>query len=89
MNAKLFLRTIALAAVFAGCASSNGETPPYVMPYATPEELAKRQSPVPLLSGNIVFNLQYPSGTKDGGMITSPLDKNSNFKNKYFSKTNL
>ena len=90
MNAKLFLRTIALAAVFAGCASSNGETPPYVMPYATPEELAKRQSPVPLLppdsSGNIVFNLQYPSGTKDGGMITSALDKNSDFKNKYFSK---
>ena len=49
MNAKLFLRTTALAAVLAGCASSKGETPPYVMPYATPEELAKRQSPVPLL----------------------------------------
>ena len=84
MNAKLFFKTIALATVLAGCASSNGENSPYVMPYVTPEELAKRQSPVTLLppdsSGNIVFNLQYPSGTKDGGMITSPLDKNSDFK---------
>ena len=90
MNAKLFLKIIALNAVLAGCASSSGEYSPYVMPYATSEELEKRQSPVPLIpadsSGNIDFNLQYPSGTKDGGMITASLVQNSNFKNKYFSK---
>lgn len=90
MNGKLFFKTIALATVLAGCASNNVEHSPFSMSYATPDELEKRQSPVPLIpgdsSGNIDFKLQYPSGIKDDGMITSYLDKNSSFKNKYFSK---
>lgn len=51
--------------------------------YCTEEELARRKSPYSLFTEPDQWNLQYPSGSKEEGMKTSPITEN--FKSKYFS----
>ena len=51
--------------------------------YCTEEELARRKSPYSLFTEPDQWKLQYPSGSKEEGMKTSPITEN--FKSKYFS----
>jgi len=51
--------------------------------YCSDEELDRRESPCRLFTSPADWQLQYPSGTEEGGMLWNVLS--DGFKNKYFS----
>ncbi|MBQ9909659.1 MAG: polysaccharide lyase family 7 protein [Treponema sp.] len=51
--------------------------------YCSNEELSARKSATPLLENISSWLFQYPSGTTEGGMLSSPVTQD--FKSKYFS----
>lgn len=67
--------------IFTNCKDS----PPVLMEreYCTEKELATREFPYAMLSDPDTWNLQYPSGSVEGGMKTTFLTED--FKSKYFS----
>ncbi len=72
-----------LILVFAGCASTSTADFSATSLYCTKAELKERKSAVPLLENALDWELQYPSGSANEGMLKASLSKN--FKSKYLS----
>lgn len=79
------LITSLLSVSLTACTNDDSNVVPIQMEYnyCTQEELNLRESPYRLFSNPNLWSLQYPSGTVNGGMKTTPITED--YKSKYFS----